>query len=185
VRIVWGLIGTHYAKFSQFVYSPSTVFSYLRSIFDGQPRRYLGHNPAGGMMVIALLLMLGLTTLSGLKLYAVEEGKGPLAQSVTLSLVPSALADDDEAHESDRQGRHEDEDEDHEYKAYSGSSHEYDEEEGEDDEEGEEFWEDIHEASVNGLLLLIILHVIGVIVASRQHDENLVKSMWSGFKRGE
>ncbi|MEH6726847.1 MAG: cytochrome b/b6 domain-containing protein [Hyphomicrobiales bacterium] len=48
---------------------------------------------------------------------------------------------------------------------------------------GEEWIEDIHEILVNGTLVLIALHVVGVAVASFEHKENLVKSMITGRKR--
>lgn len=65
LRIVWGLTGPRYARFSQFVRSPSEVVKYLRAMRSGRETRYIGHNPAGGMMVLALLLSLSLLTLSG------------------------------------------------------------------------------------------------------------------------
>jgi cytochrome b len=46
----------------------------------------------------------------------------------------------------------------------------------------EEFWEEIHEASTNVMLLLIGLHLTGVILSSRLHKENLVKAMITGKK---
>lgn len=58
LRLVWGLIGTKYARFTQFVRSPVTVLGYLRDIATGRETRYVGHNPAGGAMVLALLAML-------------------------------------------------------------------------------------------------------------------------------
>ncbi len=64
-RILWGLIGPRYARFTHFVRSPGTVMSYLKSIKAGNERRHVGHNPAGGMMVVALLLSLAALTLSG------------------------------------------------------------------------------------------------------------------------
>ena len=64
-RIVWGLSGPRYARFSQFVRSPSEVTQYLKAMRGGQEARYIGHNPAGGMMVLVLLLSLALLTLSG------------------------------------------------------------------------------------------------------------------------
>ena len=61
MRLIWGLVGTHYARFSQFVRSPLVVASYLRDVTTGREARYLGHNPAGGAMITALL-----ATLTGL-----------------------------------------------------------------------------------------------------------------------
>lgn len=58
LRLVWGLIGTKYARFTQFVRSPASVLRYMRDIATGREARYVGHNPAGGAMVVALLAML-------------------------------------------------------------------------------------------------------------------------------
>ncbi len=59
LRLVWGLIGSHHARFASFVPGPRRLVSYLVDMARGRERRYLGHNPAGGAMVIALLAMLG------------------------------------------------------------------------------------------------------------------------------
>lgn len=77
LRIVWGLIGPRHARFSDFLYFPSTIIAYLRDLVRFRAARYLGHGPAGGSMVIALLLALMLTTLSGLALYGGQEYAGP------------------------------------------------------------------------------------------------------------
>ena len=55
VRLIWGLVGTRYARFWQFVRSPATVVGYLGDMLKGREARYIGHNPAGGAMVLALI----------------------------------------------------------------------------------------------------------------------------------
>ena len=65
VRIVWGVIGTRYARFSNFLYGPSTVAGFLADTVRMKARRYLGHNPAGGLMVIALLLTIAVISVTG------------------------------------------------------------------------------------------------------------------------
>jgi cytochrome b len=65
LRIVWGFLGPRYARFAQFVRSPGTVIAYLRAIKDGSERRYIGHNPAGGVMIIVLLVAMAATAVSG------------------------------------------------------------------------------------------------------------------------
>jgi cytochrome b len=64
-RLLWGLVGTRYARFAQFVRSPGTVAAYLKDIFTGRERRYLGHNPAGGMMIVALMLCMAGLCITG------------------------------------------------------------------------------------------------------------------------
>jgi cytochrome b len=65
VRMVWGLVGSEHARFADFVPSPAGFLGYLRDVVAGRERRYLGHNPAGGAMAVALMAMLALTGVSG------------------------------------------------------------------------------------------------------------------------
>lgn len=55
-RLVWGVVGPRHARFSDFVTRPRTVVEYVRSLFTGHPKRYVGHNPAGGLMIVLLLI---------------------------------------------------------------------------------------------------------------------------------
>jgi cytochrome b len=137
-RVVWGVIGTRHARFTDFVRSPTTTLTYLKDVITVRARRYLGHNPAGGAMVIALLVSLMMVTVSGLALYGYKEFSGPLA-----GLMYSA---------PDWLGRP---------------------------------LEGIHEFFANFTLLLILLHLAGVALASLQHRENLVRSMFTGLKQQE
>ncbi len=65
IRLIWGLIGPRYARFTNFIKSPQSVIGYIRSMVTGSEKRYLGHNPAGGAMIVALLITLLLTVLTG------------------------------------------------------------------------------------------------------------------------
>ncbi len=65
LRVVWGFLGPGYARFAQFVRSPETVIGYLRAIRNGCERRYIGHNPAGGAMIVVLLAAMAAATVSG------------------------------------------------------------------------------------------------------------------------
>ena len=135
-RLVWGFVGSQHARFKEFVYPPATVLSYIKQVVAFRAPRCLGHNPAGGAMIVTLLVMLTLTCITGLALYGGDEFSGPLAGMM------------------------------------AGVG---------------EFWvevlEELHEFFANFTLFLVFLHVAGVIVASLQHHENLVRSMVTGYKR--
>ena len=64
-RIVWGFAGPRYARFSQFVRPPHTVAAYLRAVAEGSERRFIGHNPAGGAMIVILLAALAAAVATG------------------------------------------------------------------------------------------------------------------------
>lgn len=162
LRVVWGLIGPKHARFSDFIYRPFMVWSYALSLVTFRPtRRYLGHSPAGGAMVLALLIGLSATVWTGLELYAVEENAGPLAaistksepEATDLSKLLVYVSGDEEQHE--------------------------------DEGEAEEFWEELHEVLANVTLLLVFVHIGGVVLASIVHRENLAKAMVTGWKRLE
>lgn len=121
-RLFWGLVGSRHARFSDFLYRPSTIVAFIKDSLAMKGKRYVGHNPAGGAMVVALLLAIA--------------GIAATGYMMTLDMFWGA-----------------------------------------------EWVEDAHEILVNGTLLLIILHVGGVILASFEHKENLVRSMITGLKR--
>jgi cytochrome b len=124
LRIAWGFVGPRHARFGNFVKSPRAVLTYLRDVALLRAPRYLGHNPTGGAMIVALLTMLAGTCVTGWMMTT---------------------------------------------DAYWGA----------------EWVEDVHEALANATLALVVLHVIGVLVASFEHRENLVTAMITGRKRAE
>lgn len=98
IRIVWGLIGTRYARFSDFVYRPGAIKTFLKDTLRLRAKRYIGHNPAGGAMVILLMLSLLMTAGTGVLLFGAAEQSGPLAH--WFSQTGSAWADPlEEVHE--------------------------------------------------------------------------------------
>ncbi len=162
MRVLWGIMGSKYARFSNFLHSKKVVIEYLKSLLGKNPIHYVGHNPAGGWMVVALLVSLFATTVTGLQLYAVEEGEGPFAYIATDTELVSMIREGNErtityVSESPKKTLVNDENE-------------------------EKFWEEIHEFFANFTLLLVFIHVGGVFVSSKLHGENLVKAMINGYK---
>ncbi len=122
IRVTWGLFSAGHARFSDFVYRPSTVLAHLVDTLRMRTRRYLGHNPAGGAMIVLLLAMLAVTAGTGYMLTT------------------------------------------------------------------DAFWgvrwvRELHQAIATATLVFVGLHVLGVIVASFEHRENLVRAMITGKKR--
>lgn len=79
VRLLWGLAGSRYARFAQFVRGPGAVAAYLAAMARGRERRHLGHNPAGGAMIVAILAgILGLGATGWLLTTDAWWGSGPL-----------------------------------------------------------------------------------------------------------
>jgi cytochrome b len=58
LRLLWGIVGTRHARFSDFLPSPSRLWSYGTALLRGREPRYVGHNPAGATMIMALLILL-------------------------------------------------------------------------------------------------------------------------------
>ncbi len=154
-RVLWGLIGTRHARFADFVHRPGTVLGYTRTFVAGRARRYLGHNPLGGVMILALLISLTVTGVTGWQLgQAATAGQAAVSGAALTALLPiaPAYADDD------------DEDDEHEG---NGSG---------------EWLEETHELFANLTVLLVILHIAGVLAGSLLHRENLVRAMFTGRK---
>ncbi len=92
LRILWGLVGPKHARFTDFIFPPAATLRYLRDVIKGRAHRYLGHNPAAGMMVVALLISLLVICVSGVALDAAENRAGPLA-GMRLFLYADIVAD--------------------------------------------------------------------------------------------
>ncbi len=98
LRMIWGFIGPKEARFASFVRGPRAVVQYLADLIRLSSKRYIGHSPAGGAMIIALLLMIAVTTVTGMADLAVERGRGPLAGFLTKIEQPNPTVE--------RNGRH-------------------------------------------------------------------------------
>lgn len=91
-RIVWGVIGSDTARFSHFLRSPIAALRYLATFARREPDTEVGHNKAGGWMVVALLTLLAVQVGTGL--FANDDGstEGPLMKFVSKS-VSDQLSD--------------------------------------------------------------------------------------------
>jgi cytochrome b len=170
LRVLWGFVGSRHARFSDFVFGPWKVWTYLLSLIRFRAERHMGHSPAGGMMAVVLLIGLAVTVWSGLEVYAIEENAGPLAGAL---IVVSAKADTSPSPPIRL--------------ASDGREHEEEETEGAKRQSRggveDEFWEEVHEIAANAMLALVIVHMLGVGFTSVVHRENLVRAMITGKKR--
>ena len=155
LRVLWGFVGPTHARFTSFLYRPSTALRYLTDLVLGRAPRYIGHSPAGGVMVLALLVCLAATVITGLVAYG-DQGKGPLAYDAP-ALVTQAYADPDQ-----------DERRSHPDRRPKGA---------------ESAIGELHGTLANLTLALVVLHVLGIVLASIVHRENLVAAMIDGKKR--
>jgi cytochrome b len=122
-RVVWGFICPGNARFSSFVHGPRVTMGYIAGMLRMRAPRYIGHNPAGAAMVIALLATIAVICASG------------------VMMTTNAFW-------------------------------------------GVKWVDNLHAASSSFALILVGLHIGGVIFASIEHGENLVRSMITGLKRG-
>ena len=121
-RIVWGFVGSRYARFSDFIYGPRVILRYMADMVRMRAPRYIGHNPAGGAMVITLLATLMVICISG-------------AMMTTDAFW------------------------------------------------GVKWVDNLHAAASTTALVFVGLHIGGVIFASIEHGENLMRAMITGSKR--
>ena len=158
-RLVWGFVGPSRARFSDFVSGPITTLRYLQDLLLLRAKRHIGHSPAGGAMIILLLLCISATVASGLVIYGAEKNAGPLAgmfsPSTALPAIQSEVENDVEALGQENGSE-------------SGVTR---------------VAKETHELFANLALVLIVLHIGAVIFASIAHRENLVRAMFTGFKR--
>ncbi len=144
LRVVWGFVGPENARFVGFVRGPRMVFDYLAGLVSFSSKRYLGHSPAGGAMIVALLIMITATAGTGMANLAAERGEGPLSGVIAKVERPARVP-------------------------------------------GQRrpplLMKEIHETVANITLALVVLHVLGVVLASFAHRENLVRAMVTGRKR--
>ncbi len=77
-RVIWGLVGTHYARFAAFWFGPKAALRYLSQVLAGQAERHLGHNPTGSVAIYGLLLLTLVIGVTGIFTLGGEEQQGVL-----------------------------------------------------------------------------------------------------------
>ena len=65
-RIIWGFVGSDYARFGQFLYGPKAVVGYLSTLFARNSHAHAGHNPLGGWVVVVMITLVMIQAVSGL-----------------------------------------------------------------------------------------------------------------------
>lgn len=88
-RLLWGILGSRYARFGDFVRGPKAVVNYLNSLLKLQPEHHTGHNPAGGWAIIALLVLAIITSSTGWLIY--EDLGGHLVEELHEGLAATML----------------------------------------------------------------------------------------------
>jgi len=81
LRLIWGFIGTEHARFKDFIYPLSVVKKFITNTLSANSKRYLGHNPAGGLMILMMLVSLVLTSITGVIVEGMENS-GPFAEQL-------------------------------------------------------------------------------------------------------
>ncbi len=85
-RILWGIVGSRYAKFHSFSYSWPSATAYVKALLSGKASKHIGHNPAGSYAIFAMIVIGFLVALSGLLVLGGEEGHGPLKDLVSFQV---------------------------------------------------------------------------------------------------
>jgi cytochrome b len=76
LRVVWGFVGSKYARFGSFLYSPLRVLNYMRGAFTGAEQRHLGHNPSSSYAIFAMLFLTCMAVFTGLMMsFGLEAGE--------------------------------------------------------------------------------------------------------------
>ena len=89
-RLLWGVAGTRYARFGNFLTGPGAVWRYLRSLLSPRPEHYIGHNPAGAAAIVLMLLLAAGTALTGWAYWS--EIGGELYEELHEALATAMLA---------------------------------------------------------------------------------------------
>jgi cytochrome b len=90
-RLFWGFFGSETARFADFLARPAAALRHLNELLRGKPERRVGHNPAGGWMVMVLIFLMLAQSLTGLYVDNDIADEGPLTEFVPAG-VANAIA---------------------------------------------------------------------------------------------
>ena len=158
LRLLWGVIGPREARFTSFPPSPRRALLHLGDIAKGRASTHTSHNPLGALMVYAIWTTLGVIIASGIAMAGI-----PDAPDTRVPASPSSLAT--ALHETDEASGEDADD----------SKRNEGEGEREDGPLGE-----VHEAAVNLLYVLILLHIAGVLFETRRSGRHIAMAMLPG-----
>lgn len=92
LRIVWGLVGTRYARFGSFTFGPRSVLDYMKGVLVGSGKRHIGHNPGSAYAIFAMLaLMIGLAA-TGIMMGQGNEGVKDIHEVLAYIMVGVVIA---------------------------------------------------------------------------------------------
>lgn len=66
LRLIWGLVGTRYARFTSFLFGPAAVMQYLKGVATGKTQHHVGHNPASSWAIFLMYAGVAAVVASGL-----------------------------------------------------------------------------------------------------------------------
>ncbi len=89
-RLIWGLIGSRYARFRAFSYDWPSVLSYLKGLLNGEAAKYIGHNPAGSWAIFLMLILGIVVSVAGILVLGGEEGHGVFAPFISYAVGEGA-----------------------------------------------------------------------------------------------
>jgi cytochrome b len=81
-RLAWGFVGSDTARFSRFLRSPVAALRHLAHLRRREPDMDIGHNAAGGWMVLLMLLLLAVQVGTGLCANDDIASEGPFSRAV-------------------------------------------------------------------------------------------------------
>lgn len=87
MRVVWGFVGSRYARFDSFLFSPAKVLSYFRGALTGQEREYVGHNRDSSYGIFAMLILLGMAVVTGLMMSGGNEAAKEIHAASSYALL--------------------------------------------------------------------------------------------------